>query len=197
VGCARESFLDTGNQQHVEIVPRRIPDMAFGRRMAAVNRRITNRVTGPLAPRLPGFGVIVHAGRTSGRMYRTPVNVFRVPGGYLVALTYGTNSEWVRNVVAAGGCDRDAWAPRAPGSSGALPRREAKPRRPPGPADSPPSARRRLLETDDRPRIGSLAIGGIAGMPARSRQGTFRYLGVGHDPLPRGSTSGDSEDDLL
>jgi deazaflavin-dependent oxidoreductase (nitroreductase family) len=79
--------------------------MAFGRRMAAVNRRITNRVTGPLAPRLPGFGVIVHAGRRSGRMYRTPVNVFRVPGGYLVALTYGTNSEWVRNVVAAGGCE--------------------------------------------------------------------------------------------
>ncbi len=79
--------------------------MAFGRRMAAFNRRVTNRVTGPLAPRLPGFGVIVHAGRRSGRQYRTPVNVFRVPGGYVVALTYGTNSEWVRNVVAAGGCD--------------------------------------------------------------------------------------------
>jgi deazaflavin-dependent oxidoreductase (nitroreductase family) len=79
--------------------------MAFGRRMAAFNRRVTNRVTGPLAPRLPGFGVILHTGRRSGRRYRTPVNVFRVPGGYVVALTYGADAEWVRNVVAAGGCE--------------------------------------------------------------------------------------------
>jgi deazaflavin-dependent oxidoreductase (nitroreductase family) len=73
--------------------------------MAAFNRRVTNRVTGPLAPHLPGFGVIVHTGRRSGRRYRTPVNVFRVPGGYVVALTYGPDAEWVRNVIAAGGCE--------------------------------------------------------------------------------------------
>ena len=79
--------------------------MAFGRRMAAVNRRITNRITGPLAPHLPGFGVVVHTGRRSGRRHRTPVNVFRVPGGYVVALTYGREAQWVRNVVAAGGCE--------------------------------------------------------------------------------------------
>jgi deazaflavin-dependent oxidoreductase (nitroreductase family) len=79
--------------------------VAFGRRMAAVNRRVTNRLTGPLAPHLPGFGIIVHTGRRSGRRYRTPVNVFRAPGGYVVALTYGRDSEWVRNVVAAGGCE--------------------------------------------------------------------------------------------
>lgn len=79
--------------------------MAFGQRMAAFNRHVTNRVTGPLAPHLPGFGVIVHTGRRSGRQYRTPVNVFRVPGGYVVALTYGEDAQWVRNVVAAGGCE--------------------------------------------------------------------------------------------
>jgi hypothetical protein len=32
------------------------------------------------------------------------VNVFRAPEGFLIALTYGQASEWVRNVVSAGGC---------------------------------------------------------------------------------------------
>jgi hypothetical protein len=34
-----------------------------------------------------------------------PVNVFRVPDGFLVALTCGRNSEWVKNVLAAGGAE--------------------------------------------------------------------------------------------
>jgi hypothetical protein len=33
------------------------------------------------------------------------VNVFAVPDGYVVALTYGPDTDWVRNVVAAHGCD--------------------------------------------------------------------------------------------
>jgi hypothetical protein len=32
------------------------------------------------------------------------VNVFRAPEGFLIALTYGRECEWVRNVVAAGAC---------------------------------------------------------------------------------------------
>ncbi|HEY3018491.1 MAG TPA: nitroreductase family deazaflavin-dependent oxidoreductase [Gaiellaceae bacterium] len=74
------------------------------RRIAHFNRRFTNPVLRPLAARLPGFGVVVHAGRKSGREYRTPVNVFRDADGYVIALTYGTESDWVRNVLAAGGC---------------------------------------------------------------------------------------------
>jgi deazaflavin-dependent oxidoreductase (nitroreductase family) len=77
----------------------------LGRRIAHFNRRATNRVTGPVAPWLPGFGVIVHMGRRSGRAYRTPVNVFRRDRRYVVALTYGTGSDWVKNVQAAGGCE--------------------------------------------------------------------------------------------
>jgi deazaflavin-dependent oxidoreductase (nitroreductase family) len=73
--------------------------------LARFNRVGTNRVLGPLAPHLPLFGVVVHRGRTSGRVYRTPVNVFPRPGGATVALTYGPGSEWVRNVLAAGGCE--------------------------------------------------------------------------------------------
>src|SRR5205809_6896960 len=40
-------------------------------------------------------------GRKSGRVYRTPVNVFRAPNGFLIALTYGRESEWVKNALAA------------------------------------------------------------------------------------------------
>jgi deazaflavin-dependent oxidoreductase (nitroreductase family) len=73
--------------------------------LARANRRFTNRLAEPLATRLPGFGVIEHRGRRSGRAYRTPVNVFRAPGGYVVALTYGAESGWVKNVLGAGGCE--------------------------------------------------------------------------------------------
>jgi len=69
------------------------------------NRQVTNRVTRPFARWLPGFGVVMHEGRRSGRRYRTPVNVFRRPGGFAIALTYGAGAEWVRNVLAAGHAD--------------------------------------------------------------------------------------------
>ena len=78
--------------------------MPLPRWVARFNRHVTNRVLEPLALRLPHFGVIVHTGRKTGREYRTPVNVFPRPGGYVVALTYGPKSDWVRNVLAAGGC---------------------------------------------------------------------------------------------
>jgi deazaflavin-dependent oxidoreductase (nitroreductase family) len=76
--------------------------MPIPRAVARANRAGFNRLTRHIAPWLPGFGVIVHRGRTSGRTYQTPVNVFRTTGGYLVALTYGRQSEWVKNVLAAG-----------------------------------------------------------------------------------------------
>ncbi|MEN3303977.1 MAG: hypothetical protein V7603_179 [Micromonosporaceae bacterium] len=73
--------------------------------VARANRMVTNRVTRLFAGRMPWFGVILHRGRRSGQPYRTPVNMFRLPHGYVVALTYGPDSDWVRNVLAAGGCD--------------------------------------------------------------------------------------------
>ena len=72
--------------------------------VAAFNLAITNRITSRFADRLPGFGILMHVGRTSGKLYRTPVNVFREPDTFLIALTYGRECEWVRNVLAAGGC---------------------------------------------------------------------------------------------
>ena len=73
--------------------------------VAAFNLAVTNRITSRFAARLPGFGIVTHVGRKSGKVYRTPVNVFRAPEGFLIALTYGRESEWVRNVLAAGGCE--------------------------------------------------------------------------------------------
>ena len=74
--------------------------MAIPRAVARFNARVTNRVTRPLAGRLPGFGIVSHVGRRSGRIYRTPVNVFR-DGDHVIALTYGAESDWVKNVIAA------------------------------------------------------------------------------------------------
>jgi deazaflavin-dependent oxidoreductase (nitroreductase family) len=73
--------------------------------VAAFNLAVTNRITSRLAGQLPGFGILTHVGRKSGRVYRTPVNVFRAPEGFLIALTYGRESEWVKNVLAADGCE--------------------------------------------------------------------------------------------
>lgn len=69
------------------------------------NKAGLNRVTRHIAPWMPGLGVIVHRGRRSGRTYRTPVNVFSAGNGYVVALTYGPDTDWVKNVLAAGGCE--------------------------------------------------------------------------------------------
>jgi deazaflavin-dependent oxidoreductase (nitroreductase family) len=69
------------------------------------NRVGLNRVTRHIAGWMPGFGVVIHVGRRSGRSYRTPVNVFSTEDGYLFALTYGPDTDWVKNVLAAGGCE--------------------------------------------------------------------------------------------
>lgn len=46
---------------------------------------------------------VLHRGRRSGRDYETPVGAIRVPGGFVIALPYGTQADWFRNVLAAGG----------------------------------------------------------------------------------------------
>ena len=80
--------------------------MPIPRGLRQVNKVALNRVTRSLFPWLPGLGVVVHRGRSSGKAYRTPVNVFPRPGGrFIVALTYGPDTDWVKNVLAAGGCE--------------------------------------------------------------------------------------------
>jgi deazaflavin-dependent oxidoreductase (nitroreductase family) len=78
--------------------------MPIPKRVAHFNKRVTNRVTIHVASWMPGFAIVTHIGRRSGRGYRTPVNVFREDDRYVFALTYGADSEWVRNVLDNGGC---------------------------------------------------------------------------------------------
>jgi deazaflavin-dependent oxidoreductase (nitroreductase family) len=72
--------------------------------LARVNFRFTNRLLAPIARRLPGMGIVVHTGRKSEREYRTPVIIFRRGQQVVIALTYGRESQWVKNVLASGGC---------------------------------------------------------------------------------------------
>jgi deazaflavin-dependent oxidoreductase (nitroreductase family) len=46
--------------------------------------------------------VIRHRGRTSGRPYETPVGVVAADDGFLIALVYGSRTNWLRNVLASG-----------------------------------------------------------------------------------------------
>src|ERR1700746_2089415 len=80
--------------------------MRFRKRwLARINIAVTHRITGLFAGWLPGFGILTHVGRKSGKVYRPPVNVFRASKGFIIALTYSSQSEWVKNVLAAGGCE--------------------------------------------------------------------------------------------
>jgi len=55
--------------------------------------------------RVPGFGMVHHRGRKSGREYQTPVKLFRQRDDYVITLPYGSGADWVKNVIAAGGCE--------------------------------------------------------------------------------------------
>src|ERR1700747_430069 len=80
--------------------------MRFRKRwLARINIAFTTRTSGLFAGWLPGFGILTHVGRKSGKVYRTPINVFRASNGFIIALTYSSQFEWVKNVLASGGCE--------------------------------------------------------------------------------------------
>jgi deazaflavin-dependent oxidoreductase (nitroreductase family) len=80
---------------------RRVPTVP--RAMARINKRVTNKIQGVWAPYLPPYASIEHVGRMSGKHYSTPV-VASIHGDHLyVAVLYGEESDWVRNLLAAEG----------------------------------------------------------------------------------------------
>jgi deazaflavin-dependent oxidoreductase (nitroreductase family) len=98
--------MTTGIVVAIAILATGILLMRFRKRwLAKFNIFVTNRITGLFAGWLPGFGILTHVGRKSGKVYRTPVNLFRAANGFIIALTYSSQSEWVKNVLAAGGCE--------------------------------------------------------------------------------------------
>ena len=76
--------------------------MPLPRALGRFNVRVTNRLLWPVVRYLPSFGRVVHVGRRSGRVYRTPVNLFRRGDRVVLAMTYGTHTDWLKNVLAAG-----------------------------------------------------------------------------------------------
>lgn len=69
-------------------------------------RRATRAVK-PLALRSAGkpgasASVIRHVGRTTGRPYETPVGAVTTDDGFVIALPYGPNTDWLKNVLASG-----------------------------------------------------------------------------------------------
>ena len=72
--------------------------------MRPFTTRVVNPITRRFAGWLPWFGILTYRGRKSGKEYRTPMNVFRRGDSFVFALTYGSDVDWVRNIVAAGEC---------------------------------------------------------------------------------------------
>lgn len=65
------------------------------------------RFVNPLTVHLAGHGWFVeleHVGRRSGTVRRTPMFAFRHGDLVTIALTYGPDVQWLKNVRAAGGC---------------------------------------------------------------------------------------------
>jgi deazaflavin-dependent oxidoreductase (nitroreductase family) len=67
--------------------------------------RVLNPIMLPLAGKRwnPIFAVAEHRGRKSGRQYAAPVAARRVDDGFVIALAFGAQVEWYRNLVAAQG----------------------------------------------------------------------------------------------
>lgn len=46
--------------------------------------------------------MLTHVGRMSGKAYHTPLDAHRIDSGFIFILMYGSGSDWVQNVLAAG-----------------------------------------------------------------------------------------------
>jgi deazaflavin-dependent oxidoreductase (nitroreductase family) len=73
--------------------------MPYPRWLAKLNKRIFN----PLTIRRQAKPVVVHVGRRSGRTYQTPTDAYKTATGYVLVVRYGPESDWVRNIMSAGG----------------------------------------------------------------------------------------------
>src|SRR4051794_15713875 len=77
--------------------------MALPRAFGHFNKLVTNRLLVHLAGLGP-FVELEHVGRRTGRTYRLPLMAFRSGDRVTFALTYGPDTDWLRNVRAAHGC---------------------------------------------------------------------------------------------
>jgi len=70
-------------------------------------RRFHRAVGNPLQMRSAGMpgahaSVIRHRGRTTGKSYETPVWAVPTEEGFVIAIVYGSRTDWLKNVLASG-----------------------------------------------------------------------------------------------
>ena len=74
----------------------------FRNRIRTFNKRFLNPLILKFAGFSPNsFAVIRHVGRRSGKTYETPIMVEHAGDHFVMALTYGPEVDWYRNVKAA------------------------------------------------------------------------------------------------
>jgi deazaflavin-dependent oxidoreductase (nitroreductase family) len=67
------------------------------------NRYLVNPLMLHLAGHKHSYAVAIrHTGRRSGKQYVTPVMAERTADGFVVPLAYGTQVDWLQNILAAG-----------------------------------------------------------------------------------------------
>jgi deazaflavin-dependent oxidoreductase (nitroreductase family) len=76
--------------------------MQVPRSVARFNRTVNNPIQRQFAWLMPPWVIIVHRGRKSGRVYRTPVNGYKRDRVFAAVILYGEDSDWVQNVLAGG-----------------------------------------------------------------------------------------------
>ena len=80
--------------------------MSMRDRIRVFNKHVTNRLFRRLAlSGLGPFAIVGHVGRHSGKPYETVIWVWPTltRDGFVIALTYGAEVDWRRNLLAAGG----------------------------------------------------------------------------------------------
>jgi deazaflavin-dependent oxidoreductase (nitroreductase family) len=70
-------------------------------------RRVNRSVSNPIQMRSAGrpgayASIIHHRGRISGQRYETPVGAEATDDGFVIALPYGTTTDWLKNLLADG-----------------------------------------------------------------------------------------------
>lgn len=70
-------------------------------------RRVNRAVFNPMQMESAGSpgayaAIIRHEGRNSGKPYETPVGAVATADGFVIALPYGRQADWLKNVLAAG-----------------------------------------------------------------------------------------------
>ncbi len=63
--------------------------------------KLNKRVFNPREIRQGIRPVLTHVGRVSGRQYQTPLEAYAVDGGFVFVLMYGSQSDWVKNILAS------------------------------------------------------------------------------------------------